>query len=132
MGILTDEMQRFIEATGHAFVASSDATGYPHLAAGRDLHVRDDSHLIFEAWFCHTTMENVTANPKVAVAVTAPAADRGYQFGGVVESAADTAIMDGFTGEEEDSAIPQVQYRLIIRVEKVMEFTSGMHSDQPS
>lgn len=131
MGILTEEMVRFIEEAGHAFVASANATGHPHLAAGRDLHVRNNSHLVFEAWFCRTTMENITANPMVAVAVAAPAADKGYQFGGVVESATDTAIMDGYTKEGEDSALPQVQYRLVIRVDTVMEFSSGIHSDQP-
>ncbi len=128
--MLTEDMCRFIESTGHAFVATADGTGHPHLAAGKDLHVMDISHLVFESWFCHTTMINVMNNPHVAVAVAAPAAGKGYQFCGVVESAADTAILDGYTPSEEPDT-PQVQYRLVIRIEEIMEFSSDIHSDRP-
>jgi len=110
--MLTEEMRRFIESNSYAFVASSNKKGHPHLAAGRDLLVRSNSHIVFEAWLCHTTMENITENPRVAVVVTTPEANNGYQFGGVVESSADTAIMDGYIKGGKGTGIPHVQYRL--------------------
>lgn len=129
--MLTEQMRLFIESTGNAFVASADRAGKPHLAAGKDLQVKDRSHLTFESWFCHTTMENVTVNPRVAIAVTGPAAEKGYQFCGTVLSAGDTAILDGFVPNSQEIHLPQVQYRLVIRIDEVLEFSSGIHSDQP-
>ena len=128
--MLTEEIRRFIESSEYAFVASADGSGHPHLAVGRELHVMDDFHLVFEAWFCHTTMENVAKNPHVAVTVAAPTSGNGYQFSGVVEKTSETAILDGYAPLEEPG-MPQVQYRLVVRVNEIMEFSSGTHTDQP-
>ena len=128
--MLTEEISRFIESIEHAFVASADESGRPHLAVGRDLHVVNGSHLVFEAWFCHKTMENVAKNPYVSVTVAASAAGNGYQFSGVVEKTAETAILDGYAPLEEPG-MPQVQYRLVVKVDEIMEFSSGVHTDQP-
>lgn len=129
--MLTEEIRRFIESMEHAFVASADEFGRPHLAVGRDLHVMDNSHLVFEAWFCHKTMENVTRNPYVAVAVSASALGNGYQFSGVVEETAQTAILDGYAPSAEEPGMPQVQYRLVVMVNEIMEFSAGIHTDKP-
>jgi hypothetical protein len=129
--MITEGIKSFAEGIGHAYVATSDASGNPHLAAGRGLAVTAPNRLVFEAWFCPTTMRNVNDNPKVAVAVADPATGNGYQFIGRVEKAEDTALLDGYLPEAEPPGLPQVQWRLEVKVESVLSFTADAHSDRP-
>lgn len=112
-------------------MATSDAGGNPHLAAGRGVALFEPNRLVFEAWFCPTTMRNLRENPRIAVVVADPDAGAGLQFVGVVERSADTAVLDGYAPDREPPGLPQVQWRLEIRVEKVMAFTADAHSDTP-
>ncbi len=128
--MISDAIKLFIEAIDVAFVASADETGTPHLAAGREPKVPDPDHLVFEAWFCHTTLRNVALNPRVSVAAVTGAGG-GYQFGGTVERIIDTAFLDGYAPGTEALDMPQVQSRLVVRVDEVMEFSSGAHTDRP-
>ena len=128
--MITEDIKVFVETVGHAFVATSDAKGYPHLAAGRGISVSRPHLLVFEAWFCLTTLRNLQENPKVAVAI-ADATGNGYQFAGRVEKAEDTAGLHGYLPGIEPPGLPQVQWRLEVRVESVMSFTSDAHSDRP-
>ena len=128
--MITDNIRSFVEGIDHAFVASSNGAGSPHLAAGRRLRVADPRHLIFEAWFCYTTLENLTENPAVAIAV----ADRegnGYQFIGRIVRREEGAILDGYAPDREIQGMPQVESRLHVMVERVMAFSAGAHTDQP-
>jgi hypothetical protein len=129
--MITEDIKRFAERVGHAFVATSDAKGNPHLAAGRGIVVSQPSLLVFEAWFCQTTLRNLQENPKVAVVIADPATGNGYQFAGRVEKAEDTALLDGYLPDVEPSGLPQVQWKLEVRVESVMSFTADAHSDRP-
>jgi len=128
--MITDSIIRFAEGVGHAFVATSDASGTPHLAAGRGVTVIVPNRLVFEAWFCQTTLRNLQQNPRVAVAIADPSTGNGYQFTGRVEKTEDTAVLDGYL-EVEPPGLPQVQWRLEVRVESVMAFTADAHSDRP-
>jgi uncharacterized protein len=129
--MITESIKSFVEGIGHAFVATSDQEGSPHLAAGRGVEVLEKNRLVFEAWFCVTTLKNLQVNPKIAVAIVDPATGKGYQFFGRVESKKDTAILNGFLPDLETSDVPQVQWRLEVRVESVMVFTADAHSDRP-
>jgi uncharacterized protein len=129
--MITPGIKTFAEGVGHAFVASSDRAGNPHLAAGRGVSVTEPNLLVFEAWFCVTTLKNLQENPKVAVAVADPVTGKGYQFLGRVESRKDTAILNGFLPDLEPAGLPQVQWRLEVRVESVVAFTADAHSDRP-
>ena len=129
--MITDEIKQFVEAIGHAFVATSDLSGSPHLAAGRGVAVLEKSRLVFEAWFCATTLKNLQENPKVSVAIADPVTGKGYQFFGRLESKKDTAVLNGFLPDHEPSGLPQVQWRLEVRVESVLVFTADAHSDRP-
>ncbi len=128
--MISDAVKKFIESSDIAFVASADETGAPHLAAGSGPKVPDPRHLVFEAWFCHTTLKNVESNPRVTVAVVTGAGN-GYQLGGTVEKIVDTAFLDGYAPDAEAPEVPQVQSRLTVRVDAVMEFSAGTHSDRP-
>ena len=129
--MITESIKTFVEGVGHAFVATSDLTGTPHLAAGRGVSVLERNRLVFEAWFCVTTLKNLQENPKVAVAIADPLTGKGYQFFGRVESTKDTAVLNGFLPDLEPTGLPQVQWRLEVRVESVTVFTSDAHSDRP-
>lgn len=128
--MITTEIRKFIEAVEVAWVASADTTGHPHLAAGRDLKVEGRDFLLFENWFCETTMRNVSRNPNVAVSVTTPDM-RGYQFIGTMNRSIDEAILNGYVPDTEKPGMPQVLVRMVVQVRQVMEFSAGPHTDLP-
>ncbi len=127
--MLTDEIKRFIERIPLAIVASADSGGHPHLALGSYIKALDGEHLLFENWFCQTTLRNVAQNPWVAVAVMARDMATGYQFIGNVAHGSDTAILNGYAPEVEPPGEPQTRTRLVVRVEKVLAFCGGLHTD---
>lgn len=129
--MLSEEIKRFIAGVPVAFVASTDGEGHPHLAAGKEIKVLDDDHLAIENWFCRTTLRNVASNPRVAVAVVTPETGNGYQLSGTVTQAFDTAILNGYGPGVEAPGTPQTLTRFVIRVEEIMEFSAGMHTDLP-
>ncbi|SNB45216.1 pyridoxamine 5'-phosphate oxidase family protein [Geobacter sp. DSM 9736] len=129
--VISDEIRKYIENARVAFVASTDEAGAPHLAAGVDLKVQDERTLLFENWFCTTTLRNVALNPRVAVAVTDPDGGRGYQLTGVVRRSIDEAVMNGFAPGAEMPGTPQILVRMVVEVDRVMDFSAGAHTDQP-
>jgi predicted pyridoxine 5'-phosphate oxidase superfamily flavin-nucleotide-binding protein len=129
--MITEKMKRFIEDVNRAFVASADQRSRPHLAATRHVKVPDPEHLAFEAWFCHKTLENVAEVPRVAVAIIDPESGLGYQLSCRVESTTQTNVLDGYAPEIEEPGMPQAQWRMVVRIEEIMEFSSGVHTDHP-
>ncbi len=130
--MINEKMKQFIEGMNTAFVASADKFGCPHLAAGIGPQVPDSLHIAFAAWFCHRTLENLAANPVIAVAVMNPATGAGYQFIGKVEKSTGNIILGDHDPLSEAGKLPQIQYQLVIRVDEVMEFTHGVHTDRPA
>jgi hypothetical protein len=128
--MISTKMKKFMESTGRAIVASADALGNPHLAVGQDLRVVDPDHLVFEAWFCPKTLENVSGNPKVAIAVTDPSSGMGFQLAGVVENTSEVGILNGYVPGVEEPGTPQVESRLVVRIIRLMEFSPGAHTDR--
>lgn len=129
--MISEDMKRFVEGVGHAFVATADASGHPHIAAGKGVAVLTPGKLLFESWFCQGTLNNLKENPNVAVAVADPVTGNGFQFIGRVDRQEDTAVLDGFLPGLEPAGMPQVQWRLEIRVDSVMAFSAEAHSDRP-
>ncbi len=129
--MISERMKKFIEKVNLAFVASADPEGEPHLGAGRGLEVPDASHLVFEAWFCRKTLANVGQNPQVAIAIMDPESEAGYQLRGIVEKVSDVAMLNGYAPRLEEPGMPQVQSRMVVRIEQIMEFSHGAHTDNP-
>jgi uncharacterized protein len=129
--MITENIKGLAERVGHAFVATSDAKGNPHIAAGRGFSLLEPDRLVFEAWFCQTTLRNLQENSRVAVALVDPDTGNGYQFAGRVEHIEDTAVLDGYLPDAEPAGLPQVQWRLEVRVESVTAFSAEAHSDRP-
>lgn len=128
---MSKEIQRFVETAELAMVASADAAGHPHLAMGSNLTMPDEKHLVFENWFCQTTLRNLEQNQSIAVSVLAEGADTGYQFIGRVVHGFDVAILDGYVPGKELSCEAQTLTRLVVKIEEIMAFCSGLHTDLP-
>lgn len=126
--MLPEQVRKLIADVDYALVASTASSGQPHLAASRGIRIVDADHLEFKAWFCHRTLENVAGNPQVAVTVMN--GGEGYQLRGRVEKRAATAILNGFVPALEKPGMPQMESSLLVRVEGVMRFSSGPHSDR--
>jgi len=129
--MITTEIKRFVEERGVATVASADADGRPHLALGSGIKVLDDEHLLFENWFCQTTLRNIEQNHRVAVAVMAAGSATGYQFIGRVVHGFDLALLDGYAPGRVPVSDLQALTSLVVRVEEVLSFCTGIHSDLP-
>lgn len=115
--------------TGHVFLATADAEGMPHIAAAGRLEAAGESVTVTE-WFCPDTVANLQSNDRVTVVVWDEKADRGYQLPGRLEQVKGVGIMDGYApGAESTPPLPQVEEELRIRVEKILDFRLGPHSD---
>lgn len=126
--MISQKLKQFIESRSFAFVASADQRARPHLAAAEHLKVPDPHHIVFDSWVCPKTLENVVEVPRLALAVIDPASARGYQLECFVESAMET---DTTTPSRATVPLQQIHARIVVRVEEILEFAPGPHSDHP-
>lgn len=118
------------EKLGHVFVATADASGMPHVAAAVQLNNASGNHVAVSAWFCPGTVANLDVNRHISLVVWDSPADRGFQLLGLVENIEVQAMMNGFSPEAElDSPMPQVERKLLVKVDKVLVFSHAPHSD---
>lgn len=129
--MISKKLKKFLEEANWALVASADQRARTHLAASRGLKVPDPDHIVFEAWFCNKTLENVAEVPRVTVVVVEPATGNGYQLSGHVDSTSATGILNGFDPVHEPPGTPQVRSRMVVKVEEIFEFSPGAHTDHP-
>lgn len=129
--MITEEITLFIEGISLAIVASADVSGNPHLALGSGLKALDGHHLMLENWYCRTTLNNLDQNPRIAIAVMARDSTIGYQFIGHVVHGYDAAFLDGYVPHGEQPGELQALTRIIVNVEEIMAFCSGLHTDRP-
>ena len=114
----------------HVFVATANTEGLPHVAAAGRINLESEGLLTVAAWFCPGTVMNLRRNPNVSLVIWDEAADNGYQLMGKVEKVEETAMLNGYIPErEEKDSSPQVERRLIVRVEKAISFSHAPHSD---
>ena len=114
----------------HVFVATADSEGLPHVAAAGRISLREDGLIAVAAWFCPGTIMNLRHNPKVSLVIWDAAPDTGYQLLGKVQKVEETAMLNGYIPEtERKDPSPQVERRLLIRVERVIAFSHAPHSD---
>ena len=114
----------------HAFVGTSNRDGTPHIAAAASIDITADEHLAVASWFCPATVTNLQENRNVSVVVWNPETDEGIQMVGTVERIEETAILDGYAPEIETAQpSPQVERRLVVKVEKAIAFSHAPHTD---
>jgi hypothetical protein len=116
---------------GHVFVATADVAGLPHVAAAGKIRLTPEGRVTVEAWFCPGTVANLQSNRHTALIIWDPNMDNGYQLLGETEKVEDTAMMNGYgPGVEDKSALPQVERRLFVRVDKIIGFRRSAHTDE--
>ncbi|MBI2869664.1 MAG: pyridoxamine 5'-phosphate oxidase family protein [Chloroflexi bacterium] len=115
---------------GHAFIATADDRGWPHLAAAGHAAFSEPGHIVLAEWFCPTTVANLQRNPRLAVIVWDPVSDTGYQFLGELEEIKETSLINGFVPDiERKGGILQAERRLLVHVDRVLEFRRASHND---
>ncbi len=121
---------RLAQRLAHVLVATADGAGLPHVAAAGSVAQAPGGRLAVGAWFCPGTVENVAANPRIALVAWDPETDQGYQILGGVERIDELGMLDGYSpAEQAGPPLPQVERRLIVRVDKVLDFHHAPHSD---
>lgn len=115
---------------GYVIIATADPGGMPHIAAAGKIELEGDGIAAITEWFCPGTVANLRPNAGVSVVAWDKASDTGFQLLGRLEATADVAMLDGYAlGLEGEPPLPQVERRMRIRVEHVMDFKLGPHSD---
>jgi hypothetical protein len=114
------------------FVTTAASDGYPHVAPAARLQLDPDKEgVAIDAWFCPGTLENLKENKKVDLVVWDATLDEGYQLMGKCQGVKDLAVLNGYDASlPEKTGLPQVERRIQIRVEKVLPFQRGSHTDQ--
>ncbi|MBI4267902.1 MAG: pyridoxamine 5'-phosphate oxidase family protein [Chloroflexi bacterium] len=116
---------------GHVFIATSDSSGWPHLAAARTLSLQEDGRIVVREWFCPGTIDNLQKNRRVSVVVWEDISDTGYQLLGEMEDMTDIGMLNGYTPEMESKwPLPQVESQLLVRVRKITDFKRAPHNDK--
>jgi hypothetical protein len=115
---------------GHVFVATADAAGFPHVAAAAKLSIIPEGRVAVAAWFCPSTLANVHENTRLSLVVWDAVTDKGYQLLGELEKVQELAILNGYSPDlEAKSPLPQVESQLIVKIDKILDFTHAPHSD---
>ena len=120
------------EKGAYLFVITANTEGYPHAAPAARLRLNSDNERVeVDAWFCPGTLGNLEENKRIDLVVWDAKLDQGFQLLGRNESVDDIAMLDGYDASlVEKFQIPQVERRLKVRVEKVIPFQRGNHTDE--
>lgn len=115
---------------GHVFIGTVGQDGVPHIAAAGKLNLDHEDRIEVTAWFCPTTIVNLQVNRAISLVIWDPESDKGYQLLGETEQIVDLAFLDGYIpGQEDARPIPEIERKLVVRVDKILDFTHAPHSD---
>jgi hypothetical protein len=118
------------EELKHVFVATADTAGLPHVAAAGKISLESEDHVAVMAWFCPGTVTNLEANRSIGLVVWDQKTDMGYQLLGNCEKIQELGMMNGYLpGLEDQDPLPQVERKLIVRINKITDFRLAPHSD---
>jgi uncharacterized protein len=111
-------------------IATVDGAGLPRVAtASRISPVPGRSAVVVDAWFCPGTLANLEVNRKTSLVLYDRRADRGHQLLGETETVEEVAMMNGYAPGREGDALPQVERRLVVRVDRIIGFRNAPHPD---
>ncbi len=83
MGILTTEIQEFVNRQKLGFIATVCRDGTANLSPKGTTTVWDDEHLIFADIYSPGTIDNLLTNPSIEINVVDALVRKGYRFKGV-------------------------------------------------
>ncbi len=122
--------ERLAVKAGHILVATADSKGRPHIAVAGRLALTPERHVVVTEWFCPGTMANLQVNPRLSLVVWDSATDVGYQLIGELEEIKNLGMLDGYVPKVEGKTpVPQVERRLLVHIDKVIEFKLAPHTD---
>lgn len=114
----------------YVLVGTASKEKEPHIAVATGINIVDDIHITVSAWFCPTTVINLFENPSVSLVVWDSQNDTGYQLIGTSERVENMAILGCWTPEVEgNTTIPQVERRILMRVDRIIDFRHAPHND---
>ena len=115
---------------GHVFVMTADASGLPHMAAAGKIKLTPDGQVEVTSWFCPGTVDNLAVNKSVALVVWDAKTDTGYQLLGNCEKVQELHMLNGYAPEiESKTPVPQVERKLTVKVDRIVDFRHAPHTD---
>jgi general stress protein 26 len=129
---ILEKVKKLLQKVKLIYVATSNKEGIPHIAVEEGMIFLDNDRVLFRAWFCFKTLDNLRENPSISLAVLAPKARQGYQLFGEMEKIEEGAILNGFAPVKEKvwTGYPQAEHRLLIRIQRISPLASGPHADE--
>ncbi|HET6427910.1 MAG TPA: pyridoxamine 5'-phosphate oxidase family protein [Phycisphaerae bacterium] len=116
----------------HVWVATAGADRRPHLATTGRLAFAEGDRVVLTEWFCPATVENARAAPAVAIVVWGGGGEEGFQLLGTIEEIREHGVLDGYDPALRGrQPMPQVRREMIVRVDQVLRFHPGPHTDLP-
>jgi hypothetical protein len=127
---LLKEAVLLADKTKHVFIASVNGDGVPHIAASKMLSLDSKNNAVLTEWFCPGTMENLMGeNSHLAIAVWDAKKDTGYQLIGREKKEEDMAYLNGYASDLEKDSVPQIQRKVTVQIEKILDFKLTPHTD---
>jgi predicted pyridoxine 5'-phosphate oxidase superfamily flavin-nucleotide-binding protein len=118
------------QKVGFICIATADVKGMPHIATAGEMELTDEGHLAIREWFYPDTVANLQTNKFVSTVVWDRDSDSGYQMLGTLERIEELGVLNGYApGLESEPPPPQVERRLIIKVQQIINFRLAPHSD---
>lgn len=114
---------------GYVFLGTADCNGVPHLSIVQPLDIDSRDRLRLIGWFCERTTANLENNPHICVVIWDHQADCGYQLIGETQDIKEVAILDGYSAAERSHPLPQVERKIFMRVDKILEFAKRPQID---
>ena len=125
MAILTADMKQVIAEQAVGYVATASKDGIPNVSPKGTLRVIDDDNLAFACVMSQKTIDNLKANPNIAVAVANPAAFKGFQFKGKVTLESSGPLFDEMAAAVVAMKLPKPSCIAMIKVTSVFSTPPG-------
>ena len=127
MGILTEHMQRVVEAE-LGFVATVCPDGTPNLSPKGTIAVWDDNRLVFADLRSPGTIDNLRLNPSIEVNVVDQLVRKGYRFKGTATVYTDGEVFERglqfYEARGTLNARERIRGIVIVAVERALAVTS--------
>ncbi|MGC9468624.1 MAG: pyridoxamine 5'-phosphate oxidase family protein [Anaerolineae bacterium] len=129
---MLDQAVTLATGVGFAILATTDDLSLPHITAVGALTHPEEDVIVVKEWFCPRTIENLERHSsKVSIVAWNPDTDVGFQLLGKMEALTEEHVMNGYAADE-DLPLPQVQRRLVVRIEEILAFSQAPHRDEPA
>ncbi len=128
MGVLTEEMKRYVRTQRLGYVATVCSDGTPNLSPKGTMTVWDDDHLIFADIRSPGTVSNLRQNSAVEINVVDWFVRKGYRFKGtatvLTEGALFERILAFYENEGVFDASGRIQAVVLVKVERALPLIS--------